>query len=436
MSKMRLSNWKIWNMNVGMLGINFGWGLQMANMSIIYEYLGAKPNQIPILWLAAPLTGLLVQPIIGYMSDHTWMRWGRRKPYFLIGGILSFLALIFMPMSVSILMAAIMLWVLDMSVNVCMGPFRALVPDVLPEEQRTKGFIIQTIAIAVGAVTASALPWTLGHLFNLSSMTTTANAIPFVVKLSFWVGAGVFLISILWTFFNTQEYPPTGLFKSFKVKNEKIHFAQIFTEIMHDFKSMPKEMIKLAWVMTFSWMGLFCMYLFFPIAVAHQVFKAEPGMPQYLAGQEWAGLCFAAYTLFFLLTSFLMPFIAKRFSRRNIYAVSLAIGGLALSGFLFVHSQYHLLWLMLGVGIAYASMQSIPYAMLSDVVPEEKMGIYMGIFNLFIVIPEILISVGMGFLMTHMLQNNREYAVVAGGIFMLMAAMVTLFIKAKKPVYK
>jgi maltose/moltooligosaccharide transporter len=419
-------------MNVGMLGINFGWGLQMANMSAIYEYLGAKPSQIPILWLAAPLTGLLIQPIIGYMSDHTWSRFGRRKPYFLVGGILSFLALIFMPLSIGIWMAALMLWLLDMSVNVCMGPFRALIPDVLPEGQKTKGFLIQAIAIAMGTVTASALPWILSHLFHLTAVASGQHAIPEVVKFSFWIGACVFLLSILWTFFTTKEYPPekSAIKRNHEAKSKSI--LHTLAEIFSDLKSMPKKMITLSWVMTFSWMGLFCMYLYFPIAVANQVFNAKPGMVQYLAGQEWAGVCFAAYAVFFLLTSFILPFIAGKVSRRTIYGVSLAFGGIALTSILFVHTQYTLLWIMLGVGIAYAAMQSMPYAILSEVVPSEKMGVYMGIFNLFIVIPEIVIAVGMGWVMAHLLHDNREYAVVAGGLFMLLAAFLTILVKPTK----
>jgi len=409
---------KIWNMNIGLIGINFGWGLQMANMSAIYEYLGAKPSHIPILWLAAPLTGLLIQPIIGCMSDHTWCFLGRRKPYILVGAILSSIALFFMPLSSTLWMAAVTLWILDASVNVSMGPFRALVPDLLPESQVTIGYIIQAITIAIGTVTASALPWILQNIFHVSS---DSGNIPLVVRWSFWVGALVFILSILWTTLSTQELAPDCCVKK--------HWKETRVDMFHDIFHLPKKMWDLGWVMIFSWMGLFCMFLFFPIAVANNIFNAAPNTPQYLAGLEWAGLCFAIYAAFFLLVSFLLPYINKLISRKMIHVLSLACGGLGLVGMLLIHTKWALIWSMLGIGIAFASMQSMPYAMLANSLPEEKIGIYMGIFNLFIVVPEILISVGFGFIMQYILHNNRELAVVTGGIFMLIASLLTLRVK-------
>lgn len=429
MTKPRLSNMQILNISMGLLGINFGWGLQMANMSAIYEYLGAQPDKIPILWLAAPLTGLLVQPIIGHMSDNTWGKAGRRKPYFLFGAILSTLAIIFMPLCTALWMAALLLWVLDASVNISMGPFRALVPDMLPEEQYTKGYVFQAILIALGTVLASAMPWILQHVFGINGSSTTQTAIPMLVRYSFWTGAVVFFVTILWTVVTTKEYPPEMIATEDQTAAEKQNVKGMIATILHDMCHMPEKMKTLAWVMIFSWMALFCMFLFFPIAVANRVFHAAPGTPEYLQGIEWGGVCFAAYGFFFMIFSFILGYVAKKISRRTIHFISLLCGGLGLVGILFVQTKFNLLWLMLGVGIAFASMQSMPYAMLADSIPPKKMGIYMGIFNLFIVIPEILVSLGFGYIMEHFLHDSRTLGVVCGGVSMIIAAFLTLRVK-------
>ena len=298
-------------MSVGLLGINFGWGLQMANMSAIYEFLGAKPDQIPILWLAAPLTGLMVQPIIGWLSDRTWCALGRRRPYFLGGAILASLALILMPLSHHLWMAAVLLWVLDATVNISMGPFRALIPDLLPVRQRQQGFMTQGILIALGTVLASALPWVVQH-FYLSIEPTKANTIPHLVKISFWMGAGIFLTTILWTVITTKEFPPT-------ISTEEAKARTSLKELVKDFVNMPVTMRDLSWVMMLSWIGLFCMFLYFPISVAHRIFHASAGSAAYDQGLAWAGMCFAFYGVIFLLTSFIMPWFAQRFDSKYIH---------------------------------------------------------------------------------------------------------------------
>lgn len=420
MQRNQLANWQIWSMSLGLLGINFGWGLQMANMSAIYEFLGAKPEQIPILWLAAPLTGLLVQPLIGWFSDRTWCALGRRRPYFLGGAILASIALFLMPLSCNLWMAAALLWLLDATVNISMGPFRALIPDMLPTQQHTRAYIIQGILIALGTVLASALPWFLQH-FQLVS-TTSTQTIPNLVKVSFWIGAGIFLITIYWTVLTTQEIPPENQEKICVKKNS-------LKEIAHDIFHMPKTMRDLAWVMMFSWMGLFCMFMYFPIAVAHKVFSAETGSALYQQGLAWAGICFAFYGVIFLISSSCMPFFAKRFSIKKIYSVCLACGGIGLIGAGFMQSKWQALGLMLGVGIAFAGMQSLPYAMLASALPKNKLGIYMGIFNLFIVIPEILVSLFFGWIMTHILHGERHLAVMTGGFFMLFSAFLVFKVK-------
>lgn len=419
MQKNQLANWQIWSMSLGLLGINFGWGLQMANMSAIYEFLGAKPEQIPILWLAAPLTGLLVQPLIGWFSDRTWCALGRRRPYFLGGAILASIALFLMPLSSNLWMAAALLWLLDATVNISMGPFRALIPDMLPIQQHTRAYIIQGILIALGTVLASALPWFLQH-FQLVS-TTTTQSIPNLVKVSFWIGAIIFLITIYWTVLTTQEIPPTP--------QEKLIKQNSLKEIIHDILHMPKTMRDLAWVMMFSWMGLFCMFMYFPIAVAHKVFGAEAGSTLYQQGLAWAGICFAFYGVIFLIASSCMPFFAKRFSIKKIYSICLACGGIGLIGAGFMLTKWQALFLMIGVGIAFAGMQSLPYAILASALPKNKLGVYMGIFNLFIVIPEILVSLFFGWIMTHILHGERHFAVMTGGFFMLFSAFLVFKVK-------
>ena len=294
MHKPARSYWQIWNMSFGFLGIQFGWGLQMANMSAIYEYLGARPDQIPILWLAAPLTGLLVQPIIGHASDRTWTRLGRRRPYFLAGAILSSLALLLMPQSSALWMAAGLLWILDSSINISMEPFRAFVADLLPENQRTQGFAMQSLFIGLGAVFASVLPWLLTNVLHLQSSTSQAHAIPLTVRLSFYVGAGAFLGAVLWTIATTREYPPPNLEEFGRAKRSNMGLFKNAKEILQAIRHMPLTMRQLAPVQLLTWLGLFCMWLYFPVAVARNVFGApDTASPLYGTGLNWAGICFA-----------------------------------------------------------------------------------------------------------------------------------------------
>lgn len=421
--KPALSFWQIWNMSFGFLGIQFGWGLQMANMSAIYEYLGAEPDQIPLLWLAAPLTGLIVQPIIGNMSDRTWNRMGRRRPYFLVGALLSSAALIFMPNSSALWMAAGLLWVLDASINISMEPFRAFVADMLPEKQRARGFAMQSIFIGLGAIIASALPWILTNLFDVQGGSSEGSVIPLSVKLSFYVGAAAFFGAVLWTIIRTKEYPPEDM-EAFRAKNtERRSIGQFFTEIFQDILHMPAAMKRLAWVQIFSWLGLFCMWLYFPVAVARNVFGAPSETSEiYQQGIEWAGLCFAMYSLVCFGFAFLLPLIATRIGMAWTHIISLACGAAGLISVAVIHDPWLLMLSMTGVGIAWASILSMPYAILSGSLPPEKTGVYMGIFNFFIVLPEIFASLVFGWVMLNILDNNRMAAVIAGGVCMLIAA--------------
>jgi maltose/moltooligosaccharide transporter len=425
--------WQIWNMSFGFLGIQFGWGLQMANMSAIYEYLGAQPDQIPLLWLAAPLTGLIVQPIIGNMSDHTWNRLGRRRPYFLAGALLSSFALILMPNSSALWMAAGLLWILDASINISMEPFRAFVADLLPEQQRTRGFAMQSLFIGIGAVVASALPWILTNWIGVEAGAEAGSSIPTTVKLSFYLGATAFLGAVIWTIVRTKEYPPADMEAFRKKKAEKFSLIRFFAEIGSCISAMPSTMRKLAWVQVCTWLGLFCMWLYFPVTVARNVFGAlDETAPEYQHGIEWAGICFGMYSLVCFIYSFALPWIAAWLGPTVTHTLSLLCGAAGLLSVGIIHEPMLLLLSMTGVGIAWASILSIPYAMLATSIPPEKTGVYMGIFNFFIVLPEIFVSLAFGWVMLHLLGNNRLAAVIAGGIFLIIAALLTLRIKQKQ----
>jgi maltose/moltooligosaccharide transporter len=422
MEKPRLGFWQIWNMSFGFLGIQFGWGLQMANMSAIYEYLGARPDQIPLLWLAAPLTGLIIQPVIGHMSDRTWGRLGRRRPYFLVGALLSSAALLLMPNSSALWMAAGLLWILDASINVSMEPFRAFVADLLPEDQRTQGFGMQSLFIGLGAVIASALPWLMTNVFGVAS-ATAAGAIPLNVKLSFYIGAAAFLGAVLWTIATTREYPPEDL-EAFR--RQTGGGGGLFggaAEIKDAIAHMPPTMKRLAWVQMCTWAGLFCMWLYFPVAVARNVFGApDESSPLYRAGVEWGGICFAVYSVVCFAFAPLLPRLARAVGRKHAHSLCLLAGAAGLLSVAVIHDRYGLLLSMVGVGIAWSSILSVPYAILAGALPPGRTGVYMGIFNFFIVIPEIVASLGFGWVMAHVLDNNRLLAVIAGGLLLALAA--------------
>jgi maltose/moltooligosaccharide transporter len=424
MEKPNKSFWQIWNMSFGFFGIQFGWGLQMANMSAIYEYLGARADQLPILWLAAPLTGLIVQPIVGHASDNTWGCLGRRRPYFLTGAILSSFALIMMPQSSMLWMAAGLLWILDASINISMEPFRAFVADLLPERQRTRGFAMQSLFIGFGAVIASAMPWMLTNWFHLSA-GTVRHAIPLTVRLSFYIGAAVFFGAVLWTIVTSKEYPPEDLEAFHRMKAAKRGLITNASEILDSIAGMPKTMRQLAPVQILTWLGLFCMWLYFPVAVARNVFGApDTTSPLYSAGVEWGGICFGLYSAVCFVFAFLLPGIAHAIGRKHTHSLCLIVGGIGLFSVASIHNKYVLLLTMVGVGIAWASTLAMPYSVLAGSLPKAKTGVYMGIFNFFIVTPEIIASLLFGWAMNHLLHNNRLTAVVAGGFFMIAAALL------------
>ena len=422
---------QLWNMNLGFLGIQFGWGLQMANMSAIFEHLGADAHQLPILWLAAPLTGLVVQPIVGNLSDYTWTPLGRRRPYFLVGAILAFIALILMPQCWTLWMAAALLWILDTSANVSMVPFRAFVGDILPKEQRTKGFAMQSVMLGIGAVSASALPWLLNHLFGVTNTVSAAHKIPLTVEMSFYIGAILFLGTVLWTIATTPEYPPHNWDKFAKLQSKRGGIGGSLREIWHVLPNLPSKMKQLARVQFFTWLGIFCFLLYFPPAVARNIFGATTqDSVIYSNGIEWAGVCFAIYNAVCIGFSFLLPRWAKRIGRQTLHSLCLLCGGTSLISLLVIQNRYLLLIVMIGLGIAWSSALIMPYAMLSSEIPPQSRGIYQGIFNFFIVLPEISISLGFGWVMSHLLHDNRLLAVVLGGVFLVIAAGLTLLVES------
>jgi maltose/moltooligosaccharide transporter len=420
MEKPRLSFWQIWNMSFGFLGIQFGWTLQMNNMSAIYEYLGAQPSQLPILWLAAPLTGLFVQPIIGFWSDNTWGPLGRRRPFFLAGALLSSCALILMPLSGALWMAAGLLWILDASINISMEPFRAFVADMLPDEQRARGFTMQSFFIGVGSVAASYLPLLLRHVIPPTGSVNT-RAIPHIVLVSYWVGAVAFLGAVLVTITTTKEYPPSPQERA-RLKHAK-RFS--FEEITHSIAHMPKTMRQLALVQFLTWLGLFCMFLYFAVAVAHNVFGARStSEAAYTEGVIWAGYCSGAYNTVCFLVSPLLPALAGRLGKRTTHSLCLLAGALGLLSIAIIHNKWLLFVPMAGVGVAWASILSMPYSILAAAIPSNKMGIFMGIFNFFIVIPEILSSLVFGWIMANLLGNDRMKALIVGGLCFILAAIL------------
>jgi len=427
MQKPRLSFWQIWNMSFGFLGIQFGWGLQLANMSPIYKYLHAEESSLPYLWLAGPITGLIVQPIIGSMSDRTWNRLGRRRPYFLTGAIFASVALFFMPDSSVLWMAAGLLWILDASINITMEPFRAFVADKLPEEQRTLGFVMQSFFIGIGQTLANGLP----YLFSaMGFVGVMASGIPLSVDYSFKIGAIVFLVAVIWTIVTTKEYPPEDMEAFERLRQEKRGCLRGFAEIFSSVAEMPSTMKQLAVVQFFTWFALPCMWQFFSLAIARHVFLApNETSPRFAEATEWGGLCFAVYNVVCFVIAFLLPGFAKATSRKTVHMVALVCGGIGLISVFFVGNKWLLFGSMAGVGIAWASILSMPYVMLSTAVPPLRMGVYMGVFNLFIVIPQIVMSLIVPRIFNNVLGGDPRNAVVLGGISLLVAAVTVLGVR-------
>ena len=431
--KPTLGFWQIWNMCFGFFGIQFGWSLQMGNMSAIYEFLGAKPEEIPGLWLAAPMTGLLIQPVIGYLSDRTWHpKWGRRRPYFLIGAILSSTALFFMPNSPTVWMAAGTLWILDSCINVSMEPFRAFVADNLNDKQRSFGYAMQSMFIGAASFIAGFLPKILVDWFGMSRKKINGG-IPENIVWSFYIGAAVFLIAILITVFKSKEYPPD---ENQLPQDSGNIFQEIYSVIIH----MPAQMKRLALVQFLTWPGLFLMWFYYSTGVAVNIFGGDAKAPEgsiaslrFTEGLELANATSAILNLVTFLFAFSIPFIVSKLGKKLTHTLCLVIGGLGLISVNMIE-QANMLYLSMGmVGIAWASILSMPYTILAGSIPPQKMGIYMGIFNFFIVLPEIIASLIFGSIMENFLNNDRLMAVTIGGILLIAAGIIcAVIVKEEK----
>jgi maltose/moltooligosaccharide transporter len=490
-----LSFWQIWNMCFGFLGIQFGFALQNANVSRIFQTLGASVDDIPILWIAAPLTGLIVQPIVGYFSDRTWIWLGRRRPYFLGGALLTSAALVLMPRSSSLWMAAGLLWILDASINVSMEPFRAFVGDQLPHAQRPTGYAMQSFFIGIGAVVASSLPWLLTRLgvSNHAAATSGAAAIPDTVRWSFDIGALVLFLAVGWTVLRSREYPPqvllgfadgdsvnrgpgdapavadfrrnrgyglfwlaVGLIAVLVVRYAAIDPqlyiiccgallwglalliqpvadpAGMFGTIMRDLQAMPLVMRRLVPVQFFSWLALFAMWIFTTAAVTQVHFgTTDPHSDAYNEGANWVGVLFGAYNGFAALAAAVIPLIAARVGLRVSHLLCLFFGAASLISFRFVHDPTWLIASMIGVGFAWASILSVPYALLADGVPAQKMGLYMGIFNFFIVIPQLVAASLLPIVLKKLLGGAPIYVLVLGGVSFVLAGLLALRVPEK-----
>ena len=469
-------------MSFGFFGIQIGFALQLNNMSTIFTLLKAPKEGIPLLWIAAPLTGLIVQPIIGSLSDRTWTRLGRRRPFFLIGALLSSVALFFVPDVPALGFAVLGLWIMDTSFNVAMEPFRAFVGDKLPAGQRTMGFIVQSFFIGLGGTLGGFLP---GWLEKWGVTGTAANGIPMNLVWAFKLGAVVFLLAVLWTIFTSKEYPPENMEEFEKAKREgggfelqprylivgalagallgiargalveglmagkpmgealngqHILFGGIIgaaigavlskREVVVAMREMPRTMKQLAVVQFFTWMGLFCMWMFFNLATAQQVFGSTEG-DALKAGNNLGGATQGLRDMICFGVAFLLPFFARSTSRKTVHALALCCGAAGLLATGFIHTEGLWRWTMVGVGIAWASILSMPYAMLSGALPPARMGVYMGIFNFFIVIPEILASLCLEPIIKHYFLGDPAKVVMLGGALMLCAAVCVRFVEDK-----
>ncbi len=414
-------------MSFGFLGIQFGWGLQMANMSAIYSYLGANADSLAILWLAAPVTGVIIQPLVGQASDRAWTRLGRRRPFILGGAILASLALVLMPNCPSVWMAAGLLWVLDGTINASMQPFRALVADKLPEEQNAQGFAIQSLFIGLGGTIASGLPWMMNNWFGVTAQVAGQQHIPYSVRLSFYIGAAAFMGAVLWTVFSTSEYPPSDSDLAI-LRARKFDWTLGLGDIGALLFHLPRRMWELGLVQFFTWIGMFSLWVYFSPAVAKDIFHAAPGSAAMEASVSWSGFCFAAYNAVCFGFSFVLLGGTKYIGPKLMHVLCLAVGALGLASIPLDSDKYHLLIAMTAVGIAWASILSMPYAMLAPVLPKEKVGVMMGLFNLFIVLPQIAASSLLGFILKHFLHSEPMNALVLGGASMGLAALLTLLV--------
>ena len=452
MEKRKLSFWQIWNMSFGFLGMQMGFALQNANASRILQIFGADVHELSWFWIIAPLMGLIVQPIIGHYSDKTWGKFGRRKPFFLVGALLASIGLILMPQAEifiaflpALWVGAGMLMIMDASFNIAMEPFRALVGDNLRTDQRTLGFSVQTALIGFGAVIGSWLPYVLTNWFGVSNRDENGG-VPMHLILSFVIGAAILVVSILVSIFSAKEYSPEELaqfedemaHQETKVADANPKESSLL-DIFDDFRKMPTTMRQLSWVQFFSWFGLFGMWVFTTPAIAHHIYGlpiSDSKSEAYQNAGDWVGVLFGIYNLVSAFYAFALPYIAKKFGRKLTHSISLIIGGLGLISIYFVPSENWLILSMIGVGIAWASILSMPYAILAGSISPMKMGVYMGIFNFFVVIPQIVNALIGGPLVKYLYNDNAIFALVTSGVSFLIAAALVAKVKDVDDVIK
>ncbi len=493
MQKPRLGFWQIWNMCFGFLGIQFGFALQNANASRIFQTLGADIDTLPLLWVAAPLTGLIVQPVVGYMSDRTWNSLGRRRPYFLVGAVFATLALLAMPNSPMLWIAAGSLWILDASINITMEPFRAFVGDMLPQRQRSSGYVMQSFFIALGAVVASALPWIMSNWLGVAN-TAPAGEIPDSVRFSFYAGAAALFGTVMWTVARTREYSPeemasfeqgapesaTGSPENtpvFRRRNALAWLAagalglaaaaifeadqslyllaagimvfgalqgaaivmqarnrvdNLFFDMCRNLVEMPETMKRLAWVQFFTWFALFAMWIYTTPAVAGFHFGARDATSAaYNEGADWVAVLFASYNLAAVFAAMTIPLLIRRFGLFRSHQINLLLGALGLASFAVLRDPAWLLVSEVGIGFAWASIVSIPYAILANAIPAARMGIFMGIFNFFIVIPQLLAAAVLGVIVEHLFGGQPIHVLTLAAASLAAAAFSVFFVERR-----
>ena len=427
--KPRLTFWQLWNMSFGFFGIQFGFALQNANSSRIFSTLGANPDELPWFWLAPPVTGLLVQPIIGYLSDNTWHhKWGRRRPFFFMGAIVATLAMFAMPNSTAIWMAVFALWIMDAAINVSMEPFRAFVGDKLDASQHTAGFAMQTFFIGCGSVIASLLPWMFEQLG--ASNSAAGGVIPDTVRYSFYLGGIAFITAVTWTVFTSTELPPADLAKFRAERAKRKGIGHAFSEIFAGFVNMPLVMRQLAAVQFFSWAALFVMWVNTTNAVAANVFgTTDAKSDAFQDAGTWVSVMFAVYNGVSAIAAFILPIIARKTNRKMLHMFCLILGGVSLASIMFITDKYWLLLPMVGVGIAWASILTVPFAILAGSLPPEKMGFYMGTFNFTIVIPQIIMIPVLPFILKNFLGGQVAATLAVSGTLMAIGGLCTLLVK-------
>lgn len=425
--KPRLTFWQLWNMSFGFFGIQFGLALQNTNTSRIFSTLGATADELPLFWLAAPVTGLLVQPIIGYLSDNSWHpTWGRRRPFFFAGALTATIAMFLMPNSTALWMAVFVLWMMDAAINVSMEPFRALVGETLDPSQQTAGFAMQTFFIGCGSVVASLLPTLFTDVFGFSNVPVNGE-IPETVRYSFYVGAAAFVSAVTWTVVTTKEIAPADM-AAFRA--EQARSAGLVAKvkgILGGFVTIPTTMRQLALASFFSWTALFILWVNTTSAIAENVFGTlDPQTAEFQSAGNWTGVMFAVYNGVSALVAFILPVLGRKTNRKVVHMLCLVLGGLGLASIFFIKQKEFLLIPMIGVGIAWASILTVPYAILAGSLPPARMGYYMGVFNFFVVIPQIVAGVVLGPLTIHLLGGRPVATMVVAGVCMALGGLLTL----------